>query len=365
MKGLMIWRIDARDFLFRHRTLILSLLIIVLCLCGWVTYAFWWANTWEGPEERVFFVSKGETFASIVDSLEADGIIRSRALFVFIAKVTGGTSHMQVGKYVFRNGVDNITLYRQLRTGRGTSLIAVTVPEGFLSRQQAHLFARAVGLDSARFVDLVQDEGFTRSLGVEASSLEGYLFPDTYDLPWEPDEKEVIRTIVSEFERFFSDTLEERANSLGWTTNQVLTLASIVEGESRVAHERPIIAGVYRNRLRKGMRLEADPTIQFILSDGPRRILYDDLHIESRYNTYRYAGLPPGPVNNPGRASILAALYPAEHGYLYFVANGSGGHMFSRTFEEHQRQARMYRRVRARQRAEMLRDSLVQSRSRE
>ena len=124
-------------------------------------------------------------------------------------------------------------------------------------------------------------------------------------------------------------------------------MASIVEGESRIKDERPVIAGVYRNRLRKGMLLEADPTIQYILEEGPRRLLFSDLKMDSPYNTYQHKGLPPGPVNNPGMASILAALYPAEHNYYFFVANGTGGHWFSTTFEEHKRMVRMARHRRA------------------
>jgi UPF0755 protein len=127
---------------------------------------------------------------------------------------------------------------------------------------------------------------------------------------------------------------------------EVVTLASIVEGESGVDAERPTIAGVYLNRLRKNMKLEADPTIQYVLPGGPRRLLYTDLRIDSPYNTYLYRGLPPGPVNNPGKQSILGVLYPEKHQYLYFVATGVGGHRFSKTFSEHQKAIRVYRKVR-------------------
>jgi UPF0755 protein len=130
--------------------------------------------------------------------------------------------------------------------------------------------------------------------------------------------------------------------------HQTLTFASIVEGEARLDEERPVIAGVYHNRLRKGMKLEADPTIQYMFPDGPRRVRYADLQVDNPYNSYRYAGLPPGPVNNPGRASILASLFPAEHGFLFFVANGRGGHWFTKTYGDHLRYVRAYRRRRAR-----------------
>jgi UPF0755 protein len=153
--------------------------------------------------------------------------------------------------------------------------------------------------------------------------------------------------MLGEFRKFFADSLQRRARQIKMTINEVLTMASIVEGETILDRERPIIAGLYYNRLRRRMKLEADPTIQYIISDGPRRLLYLDLRTESPYNTYQKYGLPPGPINNPGRKSILAALYPAKHNYLYFVADGTGGHRFARTFEEHLKNVRAYRRARA------------------
>jgi UPF0755 protein len=228
------------------------------------------------------------------------------------------------------------------------------VREGLRSRTQARILARAIGVDSARYVALVHDEGFARSLGIDSPSLEGYLLPETYLFSWQTDEREVIRRQVAQFKRVYNDSLQARARILGWTMNKVVTMASIVEGEAVLAEERPIISGVYHNRLRKGMRLEADPTIQFILGDGPRRVLYTDLKRDDPYNTYLYAGLPPGPINNPGKSAILAALYPAPHNYLYFVANGEGGHWFSSNYNDHLRRVKMFRKNRSEQQAQMV-----------
>ena len=343
------------DFLRRFKVPLIVILLLCAAAAVWVLYAFFGPNHWEGNPEKVVYVSRGEAFASIADSLTVKGIVRSKALFVFVAKVSGGISRLQVGKYVFHEGISNDEIYSSMRGGKG-SLIAVTVPEGLQARQQARLFGKTLGLDSARFMELVRDPDFISSLGIDGPSLEGYLLPDTYNFTWQHDEKDVIRRLVEEFHQFYNDSLQAREKSLGWTTNQVVTLASIVEGETRVAGERPVIAGVYLNRLRKGMRLEADPTIQFIIEDGPRRVYYGDLKIENPYNTYLHSGLPPGPVNSPGRASILSTLYPSVHRYLYFVANGSGGHWFSQTFAEHQHYVKMFRRARARQRAALARE---------
>jgi UPF0755 protein len=326
------------------------LLIVVVILLGIAGVAFYEAfyspNHFSDASEKTFYVSKGQTFASVVDSLEAAGIIRNRTSFIFVAKLRGGTTKVQIGKYKFGTGISNYDLLLAITEGKNVALVSVTIPEGLMARQQAHILARTIGIDSVRFVSLVHDEALAHSLGISSRSLEGYLFPETYSFYWQPDEQEVITRLVRQYQAFYDDSLQARASDLGWTTNQVMTLASIVEGEAVLAEERPIISGVYQNRLRKGMRLEADPTIRFMIEEGPRRILYSDLEVNNPYNTYRNRGLPPGPINNPGGASIRAALFPARHNYLFFVANGKGGHWFSSTYAEHQRYVRKYRRER-------------------
>ena len=321
---------------------------VLLLYAGLKVYGiFYDPNDFTDETEKTMFVSRGQTFASIVDSLEMKGIIRSRPLFVFAGRMMGGTTRMQTGKYVFGTGIPNIDLYLALRDGTGGALIPVTIPEGLRARGQARILARTVGVDSAEFVSLVYDESFTHSLGISSHSLEGYLMPETYSFYWQPDARNAIIRMVEQFKRFYSDSLQARARELAWTTNQVMTLASIVEGEAVLGEERQRISGVYHNRLRKGMRLQADPTIQFMFEDGPRRVLYSDLLKDNPYNTYQRPGLPPGPVNNPGRSAILAALYPEKHKYIFFVANGKGGHWFTTNYAEHVRYVRKYRRARA------------------
>ena len=329
----------------RTRAVVLSVVLLALVgAAGFFLSAFFAPNPFEG--EQVFYVSKGQNFPAIVDSLESRGLIRSRELFVFVARVVGGMNRLQVGKYTFAGGTSNYDLYTSIRTGRDNDLIQVTVPEGLRAKSQARLFARALGIDTARFMSLVNDRAFIADLGIGENSLEGYLLPDTYAFSWQQDEAEVIERMVAQFKEFYGDSLVDRQQAMGWSARQVLTLASIVEAESRLDAERPIIAGVYLNRLRKGMKLEADPTIQYVLEGGPRRLYYTDLKINSPYNTYRNAGLPPGPINNAGRASIRAVLFPARHNYIFFVADGQGGHRFARNYTEHQANVRMYRKAR-------------------
>lgn len=328
-----------------NRTTVLRFLfpVVVGVLLILTYFIFWAPNTFDG--ERIIIVSKGMTFDQVADSLQAAGVIRSRLLFEFGGEILGKTKGIHIGKYLFRSGMSNKAILDDLSSGESALLLTVTIREGLKATKQAGVFTRELGIDSTRFVGLAFDPEFTRSFAIEASSLEGYLFPETYLFYWQTDEEEIIRQMVGSFQKFYGDSLKLRAEELGMTMNEILTLASIVEGEAVLDEERPFIAGVYYNRLKKHMRLEADPTIQYIVENGPRRLLYRDLHIDSPYNTYRHYGLPPGPVNNPGRASIRATLYPAEHQYLYFVANGEGGHTFSRTYREHRRAVHRYRRI--------------------
>jgi len=242
--------------------------------------------------------------------------------------------------------VSNYEILDIIQYGKTVETITIVVPEGLRATTQAKIFSRDLGIDSALFMKLVDDSDFTHSLGVEGSSLMGYLMPKTYELYWQTDEAEIIKTLIAEFWKEFDSSMQNQAKRRGRSIDEILTLASIIELETGVDTERSIIAGVYYNRLKKRMRLQADPTVQFALQDRPHRLHYSDLQVESAYNTYRNYGLPPGPINNPGKASILAALYPARHKYLFFVATGEGGHRFSRSFDEHRRAVQSYRRNR-------------------
>jgi UPF0755 protein len=325
---------------------------------GYQAYdALYGPNVFAGVEKKAFFVSKGQTFGTVADSLRAAGIIRSRELFVFAGKLFGGSGRIKVGKYEFTSGISNVELFLSLREGPNNVMIPVTLREGVWARRQASTFARLVGIDSARYMQLVTSERFARSLGIAKVSLEGYLLPETYHLQWQESEETIIRKQVGEFWKVFDDSLRTRAAEMGWSMHDVVTLASIIEGETGLDEERGKISGVYHNRLRKGMLLQADPTIQYFIENGPRRVTYSDLKIDNPYNTYRKKGLPPGPVNNPGSASIRAALFPETHNYLYFVATGKGGHWFSRSYDEHLQQVRKYRKVRAEQQSARARTS--------
>jgi UPF0755 protein len=321
--------------------------VVLLFIGMWLI--LWAPNTFDG--DRFIHVSKGENFRQVEDSLEHAGIIRSTFLFKIAGKLTGWTTRMQIGKYRFRSGMSNLEILNDIRTGSTIEMIQVSIAEGLRASRQASILSRRIGIDSARFMALVHDTAFVRSLGIDAPSLEGYLMPMTYRFYWQANEDDIIRMFVTEFNKVYTDTLRKRAQKLGLTVNEVLTMASIIENETAVDTERAMIAGVYYNRLKKNMRLQADPTVQYALQEHPHRLHYSDLATESAYNTYRHEGLPPGPINNPGKQSIIAALYPDKHRFLFFVANGIGGHTFTKTYNDHLRAVQKYRRVREEQRA--------------
>jgi UPF0755 protein len=329
------------------RFLLVSASLIVLAAALASYLVLWAPNSFKG--DRFVIVSRGETFSQVTDSLEKAGILRSRLLFSAAGRFRGLTTKMQIGKYRFKPGVSNTDILENLRYGMTLEAITITIPEGLRATRQAHFFARGLGIDSVRYMTLVHDSVFVRSFGVAAPSLEGYLMPNTYQFYWQADEADIIAEMVREFRKAVSDSLLGAASRDGTSLDEVLTLASIIEAETSVDSERTIVAGVYHNRLLKRMRLEADPTIQYILPDGPRRLYFSDLQRESPYNTYRHYGLPPGPINNPGLASITAALFPRKHKFLFFVATGGGGHTFSRTFTEHLKAIQSFRKRRAEQ----------------
>jgi UPF0755 protein len=192
---------------------------------------------------------------------------------------------------------------------------------------------KKLDIDSHKFLRLCRDYNFTHSLGIEAPSLEGFLFPDTYILLKTYTEEDIIRVLVNQFAHNIDELKQYSMVKLN--TWEITTMASIIQGEAMYEDEMPIIASVYYNRLKRGMLLQADPTIQYIIPGRPRRLYNKDLEVDDPYNTYKYKGLPPGPINNPGLAALKAAMNPAETKYLYFVSNLEGRHTFTHTADEH------------------------------
>ena len=307
-----------------------------------------WASGPPSPAgaPALVVVEPGTSVRALARELEAERVVRSALLLEGWLRLRGDAGRIQAGTYQIPAGTDLFAVADQL-VGGGTVLTPVTVPEGLRLEEIAGVVARSLRIDSAAFAAAATDRALVDSLldpgvvGTDVPSLEGYLFPETYRVDPAIDARTLASVMVAQFWRTFPPPWRERADSLGMTIHEVVTLASIVEEEARVAAERKTIAGVYTNRLRIGMPLEADPTVQYALGGHRTRVLYRDLEIDSPYNTYRNAGLPPGPIASPGRASLEATLYPDSVPYLFFFAIGEGGrHTFSETYAEHMRKRR-------------------------
>jgi peptidoglycan lytic transglycosylase G len=301
------------------------------------------------PEEivRVTVPAKAR-FSAVADSLAAHGVIRYPLWFKLVARVKGVDRTIKAGVYELARDAPTGEVLRALAEGR-TASARVTIPEGLTIPEVAAIVADRVGVPADSFVQAARDTGLARELGIRGSSLEGFLRPETYAVPLGASAADVARMMVEGFKAAWRPEWTARLDTLGMRRIELLALASIVEGEARADDERETIAGVYRNRLRIGMPLQADPTVQYaiLLATGRRKArLYEkDYLFPSPYNTYLHPGLPPGPVNSPSRRSIEAALYPAQVPYLYFVAGPDGRHLFSKTYDEHIRNVVRMRRL--------------------
>lgn len=300
-----------------------------------------------GPIERVGVPPKS-SFSAVTDSLAAHGVIRNRLWFKLVARFTRVDRSIKAGVYELPRNAPTAQVLTALAEGR-TAIVRVTVPEGLTIPEVAAIVAEHVGIPADSFVEAARDTALARDLGIRGSSLEGFLRPDTYAVPLGSSARDVARMMVETFNAEWRPEWTARLDTLRERRIELMALASIVEGEARADDERETIAGVYRNRLRIGMPLQADPTVQYaiLLATGKRkpRLYQKDYLFPSPYNTYLHPGLPPGPVNSPSRRSIEAAMYPAQVPYLYFVAGPDGRHLFSKTYDEHLRNVGKVRRM--------------------
>jgi len=339
----------TRSWMRRWRPYAAAILIAVGALGTLVGSAIslYLLNRPTGVARREVLVEKGMTVSEIAGMLHRRGIIRSPALLRVLAVVGGTSRGLKAGTHRFHGGMTTQEVLEELRVPRAVTR-SVTIPEGLRRERIAGILADELGLDAGKLAEMMADPRVAREHGVEADHLEGYLFPETYSFSVNAGEKQVVRRMVEHFHRVFDGGMRHRAREMGMSVHEVVTLASIIEGEARLDEERALISAVYHNRLRARMRLQADPTVQYAITDGPRRLFNRDYQVNSPYNTYRRRGLPPGPIMSPGEASLRAALYPEDVDYLYFVAQGDGSHIFSRTIAEHEGAKRRTRRARRR-----------------
>ena len=297
-------------------------------------------GTGAGPGTIVYIKPKTGV-QEIAQTLREAGIIQSRWAFLALAYLQGSLTRLQAGEYEFGPGMSLLEILRKLEAGRVITH-QVTIPEGFTAQDIARLLAGERLVDAERFMALAKDPQLVESLAVPGDTLEGYLFPDTYRLTRGMGEEEILRIMVARFHQALPKDFDLQAERLGLDAHSVVTLASLIEKEAKLDRERPVVAAVFHNRLRRNMPLQSDPTAVYGAPGPRRRITSLDLRRKTPYNTYLKAGLPPGPIANPGLASLLAALNPARVSFLYFVAKNDGSHFFSRTLEQHAQAVRKY-----------------------
>jgi len=290
-----------------------------------------------GGRQVEFVVTPGMTLGQVAARLADAEIIRSRWAFRLAGRVAGVDTRVKRGRYPLSSDQSSVDILRLLDEGR-VALLRFTIPEGLTVEQTAEIIDGQTGVTAEAFLAHVRSVDASSLLGFPADGMEGYLFPDTYLITEDGGAEDIVDTMVEAFHRAVGDSFAREAWSVGLTPHEVVTLASLIEKEAQVAEERPRISAVFHNRLARGRRLEADPTVRYALKRWTGRLTYEALEVDSPYNTYRVAGLPPGPIASPGTASIDAALHPAPGvDDLYFVARGDGSHQFSKTLEAHLR----------------------------
>ncbi|HEU18982.1 MAG TPA: endolytic transglycosylase MltG [Deltaproteobacteria bacterium] len=279
-------------------------------------------------------IPRGASFSTTTDLLERSGFITNRKLFYVLAFAKGAPSHIRRGEYELTGSMSPLDILNKLLKGEVKGY-RIPVPEGFTVQQVATRLSAWRLVDEDRFLNLSADEELLKSLSISGTSVEGYLFPDTYLLTKLMDESEIIKFMVRRFRTVVTPDMNARARELGFSIEEIIILASIIEKEGGISEERPFISAVFHNRLKKGMRLQSDPTVIYGLKDFDGNLTRKDLREKTPYNTYRIKGLPPGPICNPGLESIQAALHPAPIDCLYFVSKNNGTHHFSSNLNDH------------------------------
>lgn len=287
----------------------------------------------RGTEEILFEVSGGETLSSIAERLALSDVIDQPDIFILLAKMLDIDRKIKSGRYLLTKNTSEYTVLMKMYRGE-VLLERITVPEGFNMYQIAGRVQSIFGIDSLDFLKTCRSKALLREFNIEGDNCEGFLFPDTYLIARGKSGNDIVRIMLERFEEEYPDTLF-KDNQFGFSRYRYITLASMIEKEAVLEREKPIIAGVYYNRLERAMLLQCCATVLYALGEPGRVTTYEDLKVESPYNTYKHPGLPPGPICSPGRKSVKAVLNPRDNDYLYYVSKGDGSHIFSETYREH------------------------------
>jgi len=287
-------------------------------------------------------IPRGSTFRQVADILWNEKLIRDKKVFLLLGRLTGADRKIRAGYYSIWSNMSPLDIFKVIRRGHIVEY-EIRILEGDSLVEIADTFSRKGIATREDFLKLSADSGFLTAYHITSPSIEGYLFPDTYIIPKGVSAEEAAGSMIDKMREKYTDKIKARMAELGMSENEVLTLASIIEKEAVIDEERPIISAVYHNRLKKDMPLQADPTSIYGIKSSREKITRKDLQRKTPYNTYVLRGLPPGPIASPGLKSIIAALYPANVPYLYFVSSDDRTHTFSTTIAEHENAVRLYR----------------------
>lgn len=325
---------DKKKFLI-YGTAIVAAVVIFISAC--IGFLMTRPVATSPGKPVVITVKPGMTSDKIAELLYQQGIIRSAKIFQTIARVHGMESSLQAGDYAFTQDMPITKIIDMLSTGQ-TSYLQITIPEGYTIEQIAKLLGEKNLGSAAKFKEVAQKYAPFDYMSPQPDvkyTAEGYTFPDTYQISKEFSEEKLLNMMVAHFAQKVTPEIREKAGAKGLSVRQLIILASLVEKEAQVEKDRPVIAGVFLNRLKENMPLQSCATIQYILGYAKPELSVKDTELESPYNTYQHSGLPPGPIANPGMAAILAVINSTPTDYLYFVADKKGEHHFSKTYEEH------------------------------
>ncbi|SHJ64603.1 endolytic transglycosylase MltG [Tepidibacter formicigenes] len=320
----------------------ISILMVIIIACGLVYFNIQTGPYDESSNEKVLVnIPSGSSLNKISDILFEKKLIKNKLFFVSVAKINNMDKDIKAGIYNIPKSLSNKEILFLLNSGKVyKDIIKVTIPEGFEANQIADRLSTLGIVDREKFLELVNNPSIFKEkypfLNSEnIISLEGFLFPDTYFIDKNYSEKVIIDIMLKRFNEIYNAEYKKRQKELGLNLNEIITIASIIEREAKLDKERPLVSAVFYNRININMPLQSCATVQYVLGERKSVLSYDDIKIDSPYNTYKNNGLPPSPIASPGEKSIKAALYPEDVDYLYFVAKKDGSHSFSKTYNEH------------------------------
>lgn len=319
------------------------IVVLVTFLAGLLLLVYLFFMPFSSGDESIkYIVREGTSFNKVLDDLEKEGIVGNKTLAKITAFLLGADKKMKAGLYTIPKEISYTDLMSMFASNDYEKPVSLELYSGITINGIVNR-AKQLKLEAAdSLAILVKDSALVRSKGIDANNFEGWLFAGTIEVYRISSAREIFEKLFELQEKIFTPAVMEDINKGDLSKKEIIILASIISRESKYADEMPRVSGVYHNRLKKNMKLQADPTVQYALPESKNRITGKDLKIDSPYNTYKYAGLPPGPIGNPSKEAILAAVYPEKHDFLFFVAGKEGRHIFSKTYEEHKKYAKEY-----------------------